>query len=557
MTITKKIRFIVVSALCFILSMAFCFGAEAANRYEQESNDSYGSADRFYSGDRLYGAVSSYDDKDYFKFIAPSNGVLNLTFNHRYVSNYSSWNIEVYIYASGAYSKLSSTDISLEDNEKIVLPCVGVRKNASYYVCVSRAYGDVEGITYSVSTSFTSSAYYEKELNDDYYTATTVSLNKTYNGTISHYDDKDYYKFVAPANGVLKVRFDHLYENSSAEWKVELYMYHNGAYTLISSDNIGLSDTEKYYTPALGLQKGYTYYVVVSRWDSGVIGKKYKLLFNYQKTDNWEKEENDTFSTATMINKYDTTFSGTLNSNDDADYFKIVPSRSGKMNISFIHNVKQSYGGWRVYIYTYKNGSYNEISNTYIGKSDKNKVVLLTVSASKRNTYYVVVERDSDVVGEIYGMSVNLPGSTSSKVTGFVNKSGTLKYYKNGRLASSYTGIVLGTINGKRSWYYVKNGNYTKATGIAKKADGSSSKWYFVKNGIYTKATGIAKRADGKSGKWYLVKNGSYAKATGIARKADGSSKTRYFVLDGVWNKYTGWIFIGDKKYKIVKGVVK
>ena len=97
MTITKKIRFIVVSALCFILSMAFCFGAEAANRYEQESNDSYGSADRFYSGDRLYGAVGSYDDKDYFKFIAPSNGVLNLTFNHRYVSNYSSWNIEVYI----------------------------------------------------------------------------------------------------------------------------------------------------------------------------------------------------------------------------------------------------------------------------------------------------------------------------------------------------------------------------------------------------------------------------------------------------------------------------
>ena len=144
----------------------------------------------------------------------------------------------------------------------------------------------------------------------------------------------------------------------------------------------------------------------------------------------------------------------------------------------------------------------------------------------------MVVERDSDVVGEIYGMSVNLPGSTSSKVTGFVNKSGTLKYYKNGRLASSYTGIVLGTINGKRSWYYVKNGNYTKATGIAKRADGKSSKWYFVKNG-------------------------SYAKATGIARKADGSSKTRYFVLDGVWNKYTGWIFIGDKKYKIVKGVVK
>lgn len=81
-------------------------------------------------------------------------------------------------------------------------------------------------------------------------------------------------------------------------------------------------------------------------------------------------------------------------------------------------------------------------------------------------------------------------------------------------------GIVLGTINGKRNWYYVKNGNYTKATGIAKKADGSSSKWYFVKNGSYTKATGIAKRADGKSSKWYFVKNGKLYKSDRNSKKS-------------------------------------
>ena len=522
--------------------MAFCLGAEAANRYEQESNDSYDSADRFYAGECLYGKIGSYDDKDYFKFIAPSNGVLNLTFNHRYASDYGRWNVEIYIYASGAYSKLSSIDISLEDNEKIALPCVGVRKNASYYVCVNSGYGNIEGITYSISTSFTSSAYYERELNDDYYTATSVSLNKTYNGTINNGDDEDYYKFVAPANGVLKVRFDHLYEDSYDAWDVEIYMYHNGAYTEISSNRVGLSDTEKYYTPAVGIQKGYTYYVVASRWDySDVTGRKYKLSFNYQETNNWEKEENDTFSTATLINKYDTTFSGTLNSNGDVDYFKIVPSRSGKMNISFIHNVKQEYGAWKVYIYTYKNGSYDEISGTGIGLGDKNKIVLPTVGVSKGNVYYVIVQQlSSGVEGQVYGISVNLSGSSASKVTGFVNKSGTLKYYKNGKFASSYTGIVLGTINGKRNWYYVKNGNYTKATGIAKKADGSSSKWYFVKNGSYTKATGIAKRADGKSGKWYFVKNGSYAKATGIAKRADGKSSKWYFVKNGSYAKATG-----------------
>ncbi len=189
---------------------------------------------------------------------------------------------------------------------------------------------------------------------------------------------------------------------------------------------------------------------------------------------------------------------------------------------------------------------------------------------------------------------------------GFAKVNGKWGFYKDQKIVSNYTGVVKGVIDGKSNWYYVKNGVYTKASGITKrvdgkgnwyyvkngvytkasgiakkvdgtgnwyyvkngvltrtngitkKADGSSATWFYVKNGVFTKATGIAKKADGSGATWYYVKNGAYTKATCIAKKADGSSKTQYYVKTGSWaNKFTGTIKIGKKNYKIVNGVVR
>ena len=67
----------------------------------------------------------------------------------------------------------------------------------------------------------------------------------------------------------------------------------------------------------------------------------------------------------------------------------------------------------------------------------------------------------------------------------------------------------------------------------------------------------IIGKADGSSKTWFYVKNGVYKKATTIAKKADGSSKIKYYVKNGKLKKYTGTIKVGKKKYKVVKGVVK
>ena len=85
-----------------------------------------------------------------------------------------------------------------------------------------------------------------------------------------------------------------------------------------------------------------------------------------------------------------------------------------------------------------------------------------------------------------------------------------------------------------------------------------NSQWKWYKNGkLQTSMTGIIKGTINGATKWYYIKNGVFTKATCIALKADGSSKLKYYVKNGTFNTYTGTVTISGKKYKLVKGVVK
>ena len=123
---------------------------------------------------------------------------------------------------------------------------------------------------------------------------------------------------------------------------------------------------------------------------------------------------------------------------------------------------------------------------------------------------------------------------------GFAQVDDQWGFYKDGKIVSEYKGIVYGTIDGVKGWYYVSGGVYTQASGITQKADKSDNSWYYVLNGKYVKKSGIAQKADGSSKTWYYVLNGKYTKKSGIAQKADGSSKTWYYVLKGKYTKNSG-----------------
>ena len=121
---------------------------------------------------------------------------------------------------------------------------------------------------------------------------------------------------------------------------------------------------------------------------------------------------------------------------------------------------------------------------------------------------------------------------------GFAYVSGKWGYYKNNKLQKK-TGLIKGTISGKEAYYYIKNGIYTKSTGMVQKI--GTTDWYYVKNGKYTKSTGLTQKADTSSDTgWYYVSNGKYTQATGLAQKADGSTSTWLYVKNGVYTKSTG-----------------
>ena len=133
-------------------------------------------------------------------------------------------------------------------------------------------------------------------------------------------------------------------------------------------------------------------------------------------------------------------------------------------------------------------------------------------------------------------------------------------YVSEGRLDESACGMVHKADGSSNTWYYVENGKYSKSTGLTRKADGSSNTWYYVENGKYVAGSGLTRKADGSSKTWYYVENGKYSTSTGLAQKADGSSKTWYYVENGKYSTNTGlaqkadgssktWYFVSKGAY--------
>ncbi|MGN0654622.1 MAG: fibronectin type III domain-containing protein [Oscillospiraceae bacterium] len=404
--------------LCGLIT-GMCMTAQAKSTYESESNDSYSTADKITLGESMTGVISSYDDCDYYKITPTENGKISIKFKHTYEDSYDDWNIYVYMYNNGTYTQLSSDNVDLNSNEAISIPYIGAVANRTYYICVSMCCSGTVGKQYTISTSFTKSNYYEKELNNVYSTATKVTLGHSYSGTINNNDDKDYYKIIPSDNGKISISFNHQYEDSYDDWNVYIYRYLNGEYIELSSNNIDLNGNEVVSLPYIGAVKNGIYYVCVSRCCSGVVGKNYTLKTNFTSSQYYEKEPNNVYSKSTNV-ILNNTYSGNINNNDDEDVYKVVAPMKGKISITFNHVFADSYDDWNVYIYKYSNGEYSQLSCTNVDLNSNSKTVLPAVGTVKNGMYYIKVSKCcSGVIGKNYTIDINFSfsGSTSFKVS--------------------------------------------------------------------------------------------------------------------------------------------
>ena len=226
--------------------------------------------------------------------------------------------------------------------------------------------------------------------NASYNTATNLDVNGIYSDVLSDRQDIDFYKLIPDSNGKLSIHFGHTYGDSSDGWEVLIYKYGNGEYLELSDTVIGLKDNENIELPFVGVRQGCEYYIKVKTYYGDAVNKKYTIKTAFIKSEQYEKEENNSYNNATEMS-LNTSYTGTLNSKSDVDIYKIVSTRDGKIDLSFEHTYAENSDGWNVIIYRYTNGEYQELSNITIGQKNSEVYKLPYIGAVSNGIYYVKV----------------------------------------------------------------------------------------------------------------------------------------------------------------------
>jgi len=340
------------------------------------------------------GYLSDYYDVEYYGFSLSSTGKLDITISN--VSN-TSWMYQLYDNNGNAFDWYGYTDYS-ELASGNSMSSIGLPAG-DYYLKVSRYTGKVEDTPYSIRLGFTAGSTFEQESNNTLSTASPIALNENYQSHLQHRDDIDFYKFNLSKNGKLSISLPNV---SNKSWKYHLYDSQGNEYPWYSYTDYNELAKGNSVT-SIGLPAG-DYFLRVSRYTGEVAGEPYTLQLKFVIGDTFEREKNDTLSTATpvAVNKiYDTG----LQYNDDIDFYKFNLPKSGKLSI-IIPNVSGKSWMYRLYDSNgkefpwYNNTTYDELAKG-------NSVTSIGLPAGD---YYVRVSRYTGNVG-------NVPYSVQFKFT--------------------------------------------------------------------------------------------------------------------------------------------
>ena len=227
--------------------------------------------------------------------------------------------------------------------------------------------------------------------NDSYDTATYLDVNGSYSDVLSDSNDVDFYKLIPDSNGKLSINFGHVYGESSHGWKVIIYKYQDGEYIELSDTVIKLEDSEKVELPFVGVQYGCEYYIKVQNYNWDAVNKVYTIKTTFIRSEQYEREENDSYNKATEM-KLNSSYTGTLNNDNDIDIYRINATGNGKIELTFEHVYTDDSHGWDIIIYRYTNGEYQELSNDRVTLKDNEKYRLPYIGAVSDGIYYVKIK---------------------------------------------------------------------------------------------------------------------------------------------------------------------
>ena len=183
--------------------------------------------------------------------------------------------------------------------------------------------------------------------------AKAISVNTSYSDNISSGSESRYYSFSISSAGYVSLTFTHSFiETSTSYWNVSLY-HKDSSSAIVSFDVRG--DSTSTTSCNIGIPSGsYTVKVSPKYYHNT---STYQIKVNYTQSSVWEREFNDSRSSADSL-KVNTTYYGAIASSNDEDYYSFTLSKAGYVSLSFGHDfIDSSSSYWDIYLYPKDNSS--------------------------------------------------------------------------------------------------------------------------------------------------------------------------------------------------------
>jgi hypothetical protein len=224
--------------------------ASSDAKWEQEANDTKGSATAINSKITKHGNLYSNEDVDYYKYKVDVSGYCSFTFTD-INSRSGDWDFTVY---DSTLKELESGRIN--DAYTYTSKTYNFSKGTILYIKVNNGYNNAVGKEYSLAVNAKNSSSWEQEKNDTYNKAVSLKSNIAKYGTLYYNSDVDYYAFTAAKSGTVKTAFTFDADNVGNGW---------GLVICDSSKKVikTVSDVVTNKSISFKVTKGKKYYVVV------------------------------------------------------------------------------------------------------------------------------------------------------------------------------------------------------------------------------------------------------------------------------------------------------
>lgn len=252
---------------------------EEGEYYETEPNDDLATQAMKIKANKTYvGNICDSEDSDYYKFTLKEKRKVCLKFTHAKLSEDNTlWQVELLGDEEGKLTGIDSTGQTAKlCSDYVRLPA------GTYYIRIAPYGSQWSDIDYGISViTNKEKGRTENEDNDDYGSATRISLGTAVKGNIQSEDDVDFYKIVLKKRTNIKITFSHEPVNSDYTfWTVRLYSEDSSGSISDNEENEAIyinGDSAKNVSSNWRSLPAGTYYVKIEGYGSEYWNDDYKL----------------------------------------------------------------------------------------------------------------------------------------------------------------------------------------------------------------------------------------------------------------------------------------